>query len=164
VRSPSAIRHHAETTDRPVICAENPPLSPTSPTDGAKTVDFPSTTGTATESADAAKPSADVKAGDSPTDNNTSKADDDGVNEGQKLEGAGPRPIEDVAREHGGDAGQVDAKPAPEGADGGEKKDEAQTEAEKGDGTKLVKASGLQADGGDFDATKPGAGREADRK
>lgn len=27
-----------------------------------------------------------------------------------------------------------------------------------------MKSSGLAADGGDFDATKPGAGREADRK
>ena len=35
--------------------------------------------------------------------------------------------------------------------------------AEKGSGTKVVKSSGLAADGGDFDATKPGAGREADR-
>lgn len=34
---------------------------------------------------------------------------------------------------------------------------------EKGTGEKWVKTSGLAADGGDFDATKPGAGREADR-
>ena len=35
---------------------------------------------------------------------------------------------------------------------------------EKGTGEQWVKTSGLAADGGDFDATKPGAGREADRK
>lgn len=34
----------------------------------------------------------------------------------------------------------------------------------KGTGEKWVKSSGLAADGGDFDATKPGAGREADRE
>lgn len=34
---------------------------------------------------------------------------------------------------------------------------------EKGTGEQWVKTSGLAADGGDFDATKPGAGREADR-
>ena len=34
---------------------------------------------------------------------------------------------------------------------------------EKGTGTQYVKSTGLQADGGDFDATAPGAGREADR-
>jgi hypothetical protein len=28
----------------------------------------------------------------------------------------------------------------------------------------FVKSSGLAADGGDFDAARPGAGREADRK
>jgi len=35
----------------------------------------------------------------------------------------------------------------------------------KGEGTgeKYVKTSGMAADGGDFDATKPGAGKEADR-
>ncbi|KAF2838451.1 hypothetical protein M501DRAFT_1005357 [Patellaria atrata CBS 101060] len=34
---------------------------------------------------------------------------------------------------------------------------------EKGTGQEYVKSTGLQADGGDFDATKPGAGMEADR-
>ena len=34
----------------------------------------------------------------------------------------------------------------------------------KGTGEKWVKTSGMAADGGDFDATKPGAGREADRE
>lgn len=36
-------------------------------------------------------------------------------------------------------------------------------EEKKGTGEKVVKASGLAADGGDFDATKPGAGQEATR-
>lgn len=34
----------------------------------------------------------------------------------------------------------------------------------KGTGEKVVHATGLAADGGDFDATKPGAGQEATRK
>jgi hypothetical protein len=34
---------------------------------------------------------------------------------------------------------------------------------EKGTGDKWVKTSGVAAEGGDFDATKPGAGREATR-
>ncbi|PSN66175.1 hypothetical protein BS50DRAFT_635326 [Corynespora cassiicola Philippines] len=34
---------------------------------------------------------------------------------------------------------------------------------ELGSGEEWIKTSGLHADGGDFDATKPGAGREADR-
>jgi len=36
-------------------------------------------------------------------------------------------------------------------------------EPKKGDGTQYVKATGVAADGGDFDATKPGAGAEANR-
>jgi len=36
-------------------------------------------------------------------------------------------------------------------------------EEKKGDGTEYVKSSGVAADGGDFDATKPGAGAEANR-
>jgi hypothetical protein len=34
---------------------------------------------------------------------------------------------------------------------------------EEGTGTKYEKSTGLKADGGDFDASRPGAGREADR-
>ncbi|KAK7608533.1 hypothetical protein BKA81DRAFT_407495 [Phyllosticta paracitricarpa] len=34
---------------------------------------------------------------------------------------------------------------------------------EKGTGEKHIKSTGFSADGGDFDASKPGAGREADR-
>lgn len=84
------------------------------------------------------------------------------------MDGPGPRPVNEVAAERGGDAGKVDsagagagssaAKPdaATGAAEGGE-------EESKGTGEQYVKSSGLAADGGDFDATKPGAGREADR-
>ena len=44
------------------------------------------------------------------------------------------------------------------------KGDRDQTEEPKGTGEKFVKSTGLAADGGDFDVTKPGAGREAERK
>ena len=37
------------------------------------------------------------------------------------------------------------------------------TSKEPGTGEQYVKSSGVAAEGGDFDATKPGAGREADR-
>lgn len=86
-----------------------------------------------------------------------------------KVDGPGPKPIDEVAAQRGGDAGKVEGAGSSEskldaagGAAGGEGlKDEGK---DKGTGEKLVKTSGLQADGGDFDATKPGAGREADRK
>ncbi|KAI0166554.1 hypothetical protein GGR57DRAFT_29606 [Xylariaceae sp. FL1272] len=96
-----------------------------------------------------------------PTDVNN--ADEDGVNEAQKLDGPGPKPLNEVAKEHGGDAGNSD-----EAVDQSSKKEdptEDPNDSKKSEGTgeQYVKSSGLQADGGDFDATKPGAGREADR-
>ncbi|KAL1619898.1 hypothetical protein SLS54_006497 [Diplodia seriata] len=42
-------------------------------------------------------------------------------------------------------------------------KSKEEEEAEKGTGEKVVKQSAFKADGGDFDASLPGAGREADR-
>ncbi|GKT43744.1 uncharacterized protein ColSpa_03925 [Colletotrichum spaethianum] len=90
---------------------------------------------------------------------------------GDKLDGPGPRPLEIVAKERGGDAGN-----AKDSAKGGlikddsasgleDKKKDDPKAASSGDGTgeKYIKTSGLAVDGGDFDATKPGAGREADR-
>lgn len=49
---------------------------------------------------------------------------------------------------------------------GAEKENSGIQSESKGSGTgeQYVKSTGLAADGGDFDATKPGAGREADRK
>ncbi|KAI1267236.1 hypothetical protein F5Y18DRAFT_425079 [Xylariaceae sp. FL1019] len=148
---------------------------------------FAKETGTATESnntpdnpstdlkekrdvpADTSAPQADVRDPEdpqthpksAPTDVNN--ADEDGVNEAQKLDGPGPKPLNEVAREHGGDAGNSD-----EAVDKTSKKDdvaEATDDNSKSEGTgeQYVKSTGLQADGGDFDATKPGAGREADR-
>lgn len=80
------------------------------------------------------------------------------------VSGAGPRDLSTIAREHGGDAGShgsdPGAKPTGSNNDSGLPADQSE---EKGTGEQYVKSSGLQADGGDFDATRPGAGREADR-
>lgn len=98
-----------------------------------------------------------------------------------ELTGKGPRPIEIVAKENGGNAAaaatedsSTSASAAPE-----EKKPETAdaqqntTTTTNNDSTsskkeatdeEYVKSSGLAADGGDFDAAKPGAGLEADRK
>ncbi|KAI1659643.1 hypothetical protein F4813DRAFT_353593 [Daldinia decipiens] len=105
-----------------------------------------------------------------PTDVNDTE---DGLNEAQKLDGPGPKPLDEIAREHGGDAGKIgkeESKPLPgkesesksSGEDGDGDGPNAKSTGE-GTGEQYVKSSGLQADGGDFDATKPGAGREADR-
>ncbi|XXG96516.1 hypothetical protein Hte_002799 [Hypoxylon texense] len=153
---------------------------------------FSKETGTATKADDTPdNPSTDLKAKSVPRDTTKAQNDvrdpedpkthpksaptdvndaDDGPNEAQKLDGPGPKPIDEVAREHGGDAGQL----KEEGGAPADSNKEAPKEDEdesgpgaksKGEGTgeKYVKTSGLKADGGDFDATKPGAGREADR-
>ncbi len=85
-----------------------------------------------------------------------------------KLTGPGPRPLEELAREHGGDAGDLNAPEHPTtdlgGAGAGKnRRDSGKSLGREGTGEEYVKSSGLAADGGDFDAAKPGAGREADR-
>ncbi|RQM06327.1 hypothetical protein DH86_00001127 [Scytalidium sp. 3C] len=79
--------------------------------------------------------------------------------------GPGPRPLEEVAKENGGDAAKVGgAGGAAGGNAGGESDDKPQSESHgEGTGEKYVKSSGVKADGGDFDAANAGAGREADR-
>ncbi|KAH8668354.1 hypothetical protein BX600DRAFT_254602 [Xylariales sp. PMI_506] len=165
--------------------------------------EFAKTTGTAAESDKVPdNEQTDLKAKDTPADtskgqndtrdpedpqthpkNNPTDVDDtgDGPNEGQKLEGAGPKPVEEIAREHGGDAGKAKSSSSVDKAEGGvvggedgggenadddEDVDPSDPHAKstgEGTGEKYVKSTGLAADGGDFDATRPGAGREADR-
>jgi hypothetical protein len=80
--------------------------------------------------------------------------------------------LDEVAKSHGGDAGvgessSKSAAPGETPAEADEEEDPNSPNAKsKGEGTgeQYVKSSGLKADGGDFDAMKPGAGREADRK
>lgn len=83
-----------------------------------------------------------------------------------KVDGPGPRPIEQVAKEFGGDAGNAKPQDSSKAKSGGDDEDgdgPQKTSHGEGTGEKYVKSSGLKADGGDFDATKPGAGKEADR-
>ncbi|KAI0881924.1 uncharacterized protein GGS22DRAFT_191649 [Annulohypoxylon maeteangense] len=149
---------------------------------------FSKETGTAAEAADTpANPSTDLKAKSGPKDSSKSQADtrdpsnpqtnpkaaptdvddaEDGPNEAQKLEGPGPKPLEEVARQHGGNAGVSDESVGKTaGGEGEEEEEDGPNAKSKGEGTgeQYVKSSGLKADGGDFDATKPGAGKEADR-
>jgi hypothetical protein len=84
------------------------------------------------------------------------------------LKGPGPRPLEEIAREHGGDAGVRGGSGGPGDVVGQhQRRDSGKGLAEDGErmrGEEHVKSSGLVADGGDFDASRPGAGREADRE
>ncbi|KAI0841694.1 hypothetical protein F5Y06DRAFT_260179 [Hypoxylon sp. FL0890] len=158
-------------------------------TEQSKDAQFAKQTGTAAESEDTPNnPSTDLKAKSAPEDTTKAQNDvrdpenpqtnpksaptdvndaEDGPNEAQKLDGPGPKPIDEVAREHGGDAGNskssLPGEDKPAGSN--EEEEEGPNTKSKGEGTgeQYVKSSGLKADGGDFDATKPGAGKEADR-
>lgn len=95
----------------------------------------------------------------------------EGITEGQKLDGPGPKPLIDVAKERGGDAGNTGTTPDASSSEGKAEKAAETVDPNdphapsKGEGTgeKYVKSTGLHADGGDFDAANAGAGREADR-
>lgn len=91
-------------------------------------------------------------------------------NNPDKIDGPGPKPIADVAKAYGGDAGNaksgeaVDKEGKGEGAEDEDDGDGPQkTSHGEGTGEKYIKSSGLKADGGDFDAANAGAGREAER-
>jgi len=65
--------------------------------------------------------------------------------------------LEEKARESGGDVSGT-------GPSAGDDEDGPQKESHgEGTGELYVKSSGMKADGGDFDASNPGAGKEADR-
>jgi len=67
--------------------------------------------------------------------------------------GPGPKPLVEAAKAGGAGTGT-----------GGKNEDVLQKESHgEGTGEKYVKSSGMKADGGDFDAANPGAGKEADR-
>lgn len=68
--------------------------------------------------------------------------------------GSGPKPLVDVAKQHGGDAGRAESGSA----------DKSQTSKPAGESHHIHHATGFVADGGDFDAAQPGAGIEADRE
>ncbi|KAH8790615.1 hypothetical protein BGZ57DRAFT_1000768 [Hyaloscypha finlandica] len=76
---------------------------------------------------------------------------------------AGPKTLDEKARDSGGVVGKGEGK-GKSGENEGEEEDGLQKESHgEGTGEKYVKSSGVVADGGDFDAASPGAGREADR-
>ena len=67
-----------------------------------------------------------------------------------------------MSAESGGDA--TSEGPKEEQSQEGQKENLGSTSKEPGTGTKYEKSTGMAAEGGDFDATRPGAGREADRR
>lgn len=72
------------------------------------------------------------------------------------VSGPGPQPL---SKTHG------NAGKAQKSSSSGDDDDGPQSTSHgEGTGEKYVKSSGMKADGGDFDAAAPGAGKEADRK
>lgn len=65
------------------------------------------------------------------------------------VSGPGPKTLEEKFKSSGGQDAEVD---------GSQKESHGE-----GTGEKYVESSGVRADGGDFDASNPGAGKEADR-
>lgn len=102
------------------------------------------------------RPSDEPSGGESERIRETKKEAEDAA--GVDVSGPGPQSLAEKARENGGVAGGSGKK----GGDGDDDGPQKESQGE-GTGEKWVKSSGMKADGGDFDASNPGAGREADR-
>ncbi|KAG7140232.1 hypothetical protein HYQ45_002934 [Verticillium longisporum] len=86
------------------------------------------------------------------------------------LSKPGPKPLETVAKEHGGDAGNISKDTSQPGTSStkavaaNDTSDGPQSESHgTGTGEKHIKTTGFAAEGGDFDAANAGAAIEADR-
>lgn len=103
------------------------------------------------------------------TENQPSKENEDGLltQDELKAAGPGPRPLEAVAKENGGTAissgPESSRKENTVGVTPSAENTLEPSNTETTTHSDPVKATGLAADGGDFDATKPGAGADADR-
>ncbi|KAK4227903.1 hypothetical protein QBC38DRAFT_172677 [Podospora fimiseda] len=154
----------------------SPPLTPNKYNNNNPSTTLPSSTLTE----DSTKSQNDTRSPSNPSTKPGADGDDkkpdalDANNNPVKIDGPGPKPLAEVARERGGDAGAVFSSsssssasasfnPANGNAIGGQGLETKESNQSTGTGELYVKSSGLAADGGDFDASKPGAGREADR-
>ncbi|KAL6862124.1 hypothetical protein J3F83DRAFT_746799 [Trichoderma novae-zelandiae] len=157
------------------------PRDITKPQDTSKPRDIP--TGTlADKSTDTATDTSTGEPADKPADKLTDKPTEPSANpeEGKPLDeltGKGPRPVEELARENGGNAAAAssdNSASAPQDKDNNGNKPQPSVEEKQkhendhagdaaAEATEYVKTTGFAAEGGDFDAAKPGAGLEADR-
>lgn len=152
--------------------AREPPLSSTA-TDARSKHEPAKTTSSSHLPTDSTKAQNDTRSPSDPTTkpdgahqkNNVDDAEGglDVNNNPVKIDGPGPRPIEELAKERGGDAGNVGKDQDRSRSAGSVSTEEDEDRKDSGTGELYVRSSGLAADGGDFDARKPGAGREADR-
>ncbi|KAH8801591.1 hypothetical protein F5884DRAFT_757239 [Xylogone sp. PMI_703] len=148
-----------QTTDR---VASNDPPSNAADNAGDRVVGDPSS---------GSQPKQKQQGADRPLDAPTGEQHDAVRETKQKAEGAanddasGPSPVPSDNKSGSGGSG-AGAGPSPGlggGAMGGsDEKPQSESHGE-GTGEKYVKSTGVKAEGGDFDAANPGAGREADR-
>ena len=86
----------------------------------------------------------------------------------KQKEPGGDRPLEEPTGDQAdavkGEKETTERQQAGESSAGGQHPGQAGGKTSEGTGEQWVKTSGVAADGGDFDAAKPGAGREADRR
>ncbi|KAH8879866.1 hypothetical protein GQ53DRAFT_849338 [Thozetella sp. PMI_491] len=171
------IGEHIEHRDEPATSGNPVSHNESEPTNAAKMKDSSRDAGDHSQAQNDTRDPADPNT--NPASKNTQAKenvdDSAGVDENNnpvKVDGPGPQPIAEVAKHYGGDAGNAPSSDSVDKESGAAKQQENPTEEEdgpqktshgEGTGEQWVKSSGLKADGGDFDAAAPGAGREADR-
>lgn len=162
--STGPIRPEHDTEKTGVTSHHNPTsaISSDKPTSSNDTSGPGATPSVGADPSSAAQDTQKQQGADRPTDEPVGSEEHERIKETKKeaeeaanvdTAGPGPRSLEDKVKNDGGSSGV-----------GGGEEDGPQKESHgKGTGEKYVKSSGLQADGGDFDASNPGAGKEADR-
>ncbi|KAK3997319.1 hypothetical protein QBC44DRAFT_303521 [Cladorrhinum sp. PSN332] len=158
---------------------QKPPSPPPTPKDVTHNKPNPSATlPSSTLPEDSTKSQNDTRSPSNPSTRPDADGDDqkpdalDANNNPVRINGPGPKSLEELARERGGGAGagavsstSTSSSKSSNGnvVGGGHELETKRTGESDGTGELWVKSTGLAADGGDFDASKPGAGREADR-
>lgn len=156
--------------------SENPATASTTPAQKQQGADRPTEEPSAKETqAISSEKKAGEETQDTSASDSTPKITSDEEREKLAEEGGLPHDPNDHSGEpmHMHTGGKTDPEGGSEGETMNEKTERSASVShegggehgkEKGTGEQWVKTSGIAAEGGDFDATKPGAGREATRK
>jgi hypothetical protein len=146
-------------TDKTGVTSAHNPTSATSTDKPTSSNGTKASVGAAPESGSAPKqkqqgadrPHEEPSSGENDRIKETKKEAEDAAN--VETSGPGPVLLEEKVKAGGGSASA-----GRDGDDGPQKESHGE-----GTGEQYVKSSGMEAEGGDFDASKPSAGREADR-
>ena len=143
-------------TDKTGVTSVHHPTSATSTDKPTSSNDASASVGAAPESGSAVKQK--QQGADRPLD-------EPGSRESERIK-ASKKEAEGVANDERSDLGPIPFREKAKAGDvsaGGEDDGPQKESHGTGTGEQYVMTSGMKADGGDFDASKPGAGREADR-